>query len=643
MLHQFLALAWLVSNRPLLLETSRDDVPETITRLKMKSEETVDVVFGIALTLQRLTPRRVCHVLREACYGGGVGGAPAEREVSRQCVDHRVSVLEGLKTAGIVMVDATQVAEIILASSPTDAVGEGSGGGAESNEGLCWGAAGNGGRFVLLDCRPQGVAETEAAIGAREKDAERRGVIWRRIKAKDYLGENPAALAELLREVSAPAPGVQAEEARVLPDMGRLVCLEASGHRSVENRAAAAAAATAATSNGSRNAPTGPCGSDAGRGGGSATHVCFVGTGKGGGGRTYGATVAAAGPPECRLALAASRSCLTSHVCVLEGGFPALEAALRQKRSESVNAPLKSGVATPLVSGGTVDDPSLSASPREGEGSNASRIGASVESFPRSGSDGTNLCGEATCVAVTGVSVVGQPEVGTAAVAADAGGSPARESSQSCPRETASSESLAPGGTRNASKESVVPLPPPLVTTPVQTLERKMTRPASSSKISEPFRAYAAKSADEMGRGLRSLPLTASKPLEVSTGGACRCLTAPRHDLDIRGVCVRYATPLEKLLLGPGSGTKCPFYIHIAGSVQTGIIFKARVLRQGVSYTEFMFSQNKCVSYGSSSKSQTKCNNFQFIMCCHLFRAWHSHQMYYFHFDLVGATAMFLE
>ena len=135
MLHQFLALAWLVSNRLLLMKTSRDDVPATITRLKMMSEDTVDVVFGAALALQRVTPRRVCRVLREACYGAG-GGAPAEREVSRHGVNLRVSMLEGLRTAGVVMVDAAQVAEIILASAPTGAAGKpgGSGGDGEATE-----------------------------------------------------------------------------------------------------------------------------------------------------------------------------------------------------------------------------------------------------------------------------------------------------------------------------------------------------------------------------------------------------------------------------------------------------------------------------------------------------------------------------
>lgn len=541
MLHQFLALAWLVSNRLVLLETSRDEVPATITRLKMKSEDTVDVVFGAALALRRLTPRRVCHVLKEACYGGRESGAPAEREVSRQRVNLRVSMLEGLRTAGIVMVDAAQVADIILASSPTGTAGNGGGsrgGGeaAESKEGLSWGAAGNGGRFVLLDCRPQGAAaataatssgtaEMEAALEAREKGAERGGVIWRRIKPEDYLGEKSTALAELLREVSAPGLGVRAGEGRELSDIGRLIGVEASGHRSVDKRTAAAAA----TGNGS----TAPCGGDADCGGGgsgsAATHVCFVGTGKrggkGGGGRTYGAAVAAVGPPEGRLALAASRSCLTSHVCVLEGGFPALEAALRKRSSERGNAPLKSGAVSPLVSGGVVDAPAPSASPQEGVGSDASRVGGGVESFPRSGSEGIDLC-DASYVAVTGVSVAGQSEVGTAAAAA-AEGSPSRESSQSYPLKTATSGSLTPGGTRNASEESGVPLPPPLVTTPVQTLERKMSRPASSSKISESFRAYAAKGADEMGRGLRSLPLTASRPLEVRSRGRVATFVRP--------------------------------------------------------------------------------------------------------------------
>ncbi|CAM9421191.1 unnamed protein product [Laminaria digitata] len=512
-LHQFLALAWLVSNRLLLLETSRDDVPATVTRLKMQSEDTVDVVFRAAVALRRLTPRRVCHVLREACYGGGEGTALAEREVSRQDTTNvRVSMLEGLRTAGIVMVDAAQVAEILLASSPTGAAGtrggsRGGGEAAESKEGLSWGAAGSGGRFVLLDCRPQGTstaaaafsetAETEAVIEAREKGAERGEVIWRRIKPEFFLGEKFAALAELLREVSAPALGVGAEEGRELSDIGR----EANGHSSADESAAGAAIA------------------GGGAGGGAATHVCFVGTGKrggkGGGGRANDATVPAAGPPECRLARAASRSCLTSHVCVLEGGFPALEAALRQRTSEGGNA--QSGVVTPLVSGGVVDGVvdalASSASPREEVKSDASTLGAGGESFPRLGGKGIGL-GDATNVAADAVSIVEQLEVLTAATAATAGGSPARVSSQSSPGKTAPSGSLASGGTPSASEARGVPLPPPLVTTLVQPLDRKMGRLASSSKISEPFRAYAAKSADEMGRGLRSLPLTASRPLE---------------------------------------------------------------------------------------------------------------------------------
>lgn len=58
-------------------------------------------------------------------------------------------------------------------------------------------------------------------------------------------------------------------------------------------------------------------------------------------------------------------------------------------------------------------------------------------------------------------------------------------------------------------------MPPPLVSGPSQGLERKASRLAGKRRISEPFRVYAAKSADEMGGALRSLPLAASKPFEV--------------------------------------------------------------------------------------------------------------------------------
>ena len=552
MLHQFLALAWLVSNRLLLLETSRDDVPETLTGLKMQYEGTVDRVFGVAVGLQRLTPRRVCRVLAEACYGGGRGGDDLEASLSGQAATNlRVSTLEGLRAAGIVMVDATQVAEILLASSAANNAGKrgrSRGGGdeaAEGKESSSWGAAGNGGRFVLLDCRPQGpaaaaaaaaaavssgaavsassgVAEMEEAIKAREKGAAGGEVIWRRIKPKAYLAQKSTALADLLTELSAPPTEVRvAQEGGGLSEIELGVGLEASGHGFAEEKSA---------DNGdSGNAATAPNGGDArrGSGGGATTHICFVGTGKwgggkGGGGGTNGASVAAAGPPESRLARAASRSCLTSHVCVLEGGFPALEAALRQRTSEagSENAdatPLENGVeSTPLVSGGAVDAPDSSTSTLEGVGSGADG-GTDAEPLPRRGREATGA-GEATYVADTGVSFVEQPETLTAAATAAAAAGrppPGEKSSPLSPGEAATSDSLSPEGVPSASGESGVSLPPPLVTTPSTSLERKICKLACSSKISESFRTYAANSADEMGRGLRSLPLAASKPLEV--------------------------------------------------------------------------------------------------------------------------------
>lgn len=68
LLHQFLALAWLLRNRRVLLETRIDDVPEAVSRLRLQSEEDLKIMWEMAVELRRSTPQMVCEILQSLCY-----------------------------------------------------------------------------------------------------------------------------------------------------------------------------------------------------------------------------------------------------------------------------------------------------------------------------------------------------------------------------------------------------------------------------------------------------------------------------------------------------------------------------------------------------------------------------------------------
>ncbi|CAN0132127.1 unnamed protein product, partial [Pylaiella littoralis] len=289
----------------------------------------------------------------------------------------RVSLLRDLRAAGILLVDAGQVAEILRAppplTPPTVAPCATAGSGVSTvrkgdGEGVSryWSPARNGGGFVLVDC---GLPSEGVTALARE-GATGAHVIWRRIDPAKSSGRETAAVAEVLRELG-PGAGAVGEACDGRKDDGDDE--EVSDNTAVTAPYGGGDGETAVNGLVQANGGDGHADNGGGGGGGAPspagsgsgtsesnapvdalTHVCFIGgglgsnggsSGSGGGGRGGGgrlgndhgsssaSTVAAAAAaraaaPECRLARAASRSCLTAHVCVLEGGFTALEEAL---------------------------------------------------------------------------------------------------------------------------------------------------------------------------------------------------------------------------------------------------------------------------------------------------------------------------
>ncbi|CAM9539480.1 unnamed protein product [Ectocarpus sp. 6 AP-2014] len=228
-LHQFLSLAWLVSNRLVLMETPPDDMPATVSGLRLRSAGVVDDVFRTAVALRESTPRLFCDVLRRACFaedqeGDGDGscegrGAPAGGgqqsgpPAGGPAAEPRVSLLQGLRAEGVLSVDADQVAEILLAGpSSTAAPGTTTTAAAAptspatGDDGWRSGSGRIGGRFVLVDCRPPAPGGEGPAGGGMRTGGEAAGdgrVIWRRIRPAESFGREAAAVAEVLREVEA--------------------------------------------------------------------------------------------------------------------------------------------------------------------------------------------------------------------------------------------------------------------------------------------------------------------------------------------------------------------------------------------------------------------------------------------------------
>lgn len=548
LLHQFLALAWLLSNRGVLLETPPEDVPKAVTGLRLQSAEIVDVVFSAAIALRRSTPRLFCDVLRKACYevaeesapelaGRGGGGAS------------RVSLLGGLKATGIILADAGQVAEILSAQFPlmqnaavdtfdprgqsTAVLSAGDDAAAAEREDSSkgWGTGGDGGRFVLVDCRARDGTLPGAdniAASVHEKTASG-GVSWRRIDPVGCFGNDSAAVAELLREFSGSC-GAGGEEnspegqcaghtgpCHIDGESGVTVasgdsnatdggaCLDSGGR----SGAAPATLAPSFTPSPSRQAAK------------TTTHVCFIGAGGDesvapAGSWSSGATAAAAAAacPAYRLARAASR--LLPRVCVLDGGFAALDDAIRRRGLEAPRKSESSGCA-PGSSSREVGGADKSAWPprrrheeTNGEASapvgplgDALGVGNTRASTPAPASNGDVV--EQSGSGAGKALAAGQPSERPHSLAATASMSPG----------SASSKPAGPAGAGGAG----VPMPPTPTTMSAYSFDRKLSRLTSNSRISEPFRVYAAKSADDMGRALRSLPVVAGKPLEVRAHG----------------------------------------------------------------------------------------------------------------------------
>ncbi|CAB1102327.1 unnamed protein product [Ectocarpus sp. CCAP 1310/34] len=574
-LHQFLSLAWLVSNRLVLMETPPDDMPATVSGLRLRSAGVVDDVFRAAVALRESTPRLFCDVLRRACFaedregdGGGSCEGPGAPAGGRQqsgppaggpAAEPRVSLLQGLRAEEVLSVDADQVAEILLAGPSSTAVPAAAAptSPATGDDGWRSGSRKFGGTFVLVDCRPPAPESEGPAGGGMRAGGEPAGdgrVIWRRVHPAESFGREAVAVAEVLREVEAGEDALHGERSGA-PCHKEAVEGAAPAHDIVGMSVVSGSSSVVAAPYGNVGGgaagnglvhPTRICG-HAVSGGGirigevkhpvgtSTTHVCFIGCGgrggsggDGGGRFTSFATAAAeAAAPEFRLAREASRSCLTPRVCVLQGGFAALDGAMLSRGRSSENGRGVPEVGAAKCSVAAEECPPFRAAAPDAVGASANGsseeggTGADESSGARGGGGGEG----------GGIPAEGDAEklVSTTTQAAGGGSPP----SSASPR----------GGTGGGN-----PTPPPQIPPFSQGLERKASRLAENSKISEPFRVYAARSADEMGRALRSLPLTASKPLE-DAARVCNSLlrTNARALGDSRLSLSRSVTQLELL------------------------------------------------------------------------------------------------
>lgn len=546
---QFLALALLVRSRRVLLDAPREDVLEAVTRLRLATVEGVEGLFGEALALRESTPRLFCDLLRRACYSDG--GRIAERTAApdhaaadvspgRQenergesgSVDatiatvakFRACLLGSLRATGVLTVDADQVAEILLAKP--SAPGAAAAAPVHKEDRRHTDAAARvHGRFVLVDCRPPQVLErggdgrgsggafSGGVCSVGEKvGACGRHVTWRRIDPTDSFAKQVGAVSELLRECCGGRERREGKRPPVSPVKAIGFDAESSSCRngvfeevSVQHGAAGVASGSNVVSAQREGASNGVAANDAtlsSSGGDTATHVCFIGMGglddsSGGPGPSFAspaeAAEARASAPEFRLSRVASLTCLTPHVCVLDGGFPALDQALCRRGFENRRRDASTaGVDDEEQPIADVGQPPFGA----GHGS-------------------TELPKEEAAVAAA---------MGSGGTADEARGGPPRPAADGGDDYIATGvDKIAPGTPAGGSSPNLTspagggggdgdPVP---LSAFSRGLERKASRLAGNRRISEPFRLYAAKSADEMALGLRSLPLSASKPLEV--------------------------------------------------------------------------------------------------------------------------------
>ena len=512
----------------LLLATSRDDVPGVVTRLRITSTEIIDDVFEEAVTLQRSTPRLFCDMLGKACYNDTARDDEVHGSLGSPGAIHPIiSFIKGLRATGMVLADANQLAEILLASCGYPSATNTSGGAESDGDGV---ANGYGRRFVLVDCRTSGDATSSAATdailtgagGIGDRNVDGASIVWLRINPDECLDREPAAVEEVLREYLHPC------EAEVGANWGASavpwhIVLDASDDftgapcGSVQGADANGLPASWQKSNGGVHSLHGrPAGGQAtlsqslpsmttarSGNGGSPIHVCFIGdqgskvaTGNWMFGGVKAATAAADGPAH-RLARTASRLCAIPRVCVLDGGFAALQEAVEARRGELYNAAPPDGIPRGPAAGIDV----------------CTGIAACVEDEPdievvayalaAAHGDAEKVGGGGTGMSDVSLRPVETPGVSLASI------------------DLKAVESTPLGGSGiDISGGPGAPAPPRRVTgTSTHHFERKTGRLVANSRISEPFRVYASKRADDMGRALRSLPAAAGRPLEV--GAEC--------------------------------------------------------------------------------------------------------------------------
>lgn len=313
------------------------------------------------------------------------------------------------------------------------------------------------------------------------------------------------------------------------------------------------------------------------------THVCFVGYGyrSGCNGTTNGGRERKlAADPAVRLARAAARAGL-ARVCVLDGGFALLEEALARKQSASASIGANDSTTAAMAAGSTpvyptvvaAEDPvqqrsSTTATARDatgatepmtvagnGGGAASPGVAGSRESITIAGiSTSTNTTKGPYFPAATPTSPGAPPTSHTAASVAAvlAMAATTTVSSRISVPTRATGASLPATPTSNARGVATGPAAmgslgrtSSFSSNPERGRvgsggggsgggERKqLGRVASNSRISASFRVYASKSADEMGRALKSLPAAAGKPLEVRIAFnlflvllLCSCLVA---------------------------------------------------------------------------------------------------------------------
>lgn len=480
------------------------------------------------------------------------------------------------QATGIVVADADQVAELAISVSSDDRAQVPRVHDANfvsKQETAVSAAAGiKDGRFVLVDCRSgntvRGPARSGAGVNVMQASRHSRETpsspslcngrfVWHTIDPMAFLGRESEAASELLRGVA--MAGMPVEGTTRSGHMnGRRVDSEIGVSNGVGNRISNGYMAKAhgvidpnAEEVGCLQyslftAPTTTPGLP-------VTHVCFVGCGQGSG---SGEKTQLAADPAVRLARGVARSGL-ARVCVLEGGFVSLEEALgRRASAAAMSVPWSSDstpCATPVleVSSAAVADEVKPAYIEARKLVNDGRVTSAAIAAPANGSgevlslsqmpsqtvagDGVMLSKWPMLITKQSTTVIGsskpavpvtpsptgvtQPQSdGSAQTAQSVAVNSNSKSSQGhndpASPNLATPPTEAPHVERRVS--SSVPRPPTLSTPTASMSERRPYRMPSSRKISEPFKIYATKSAEDMGRALRTVPIYAGKPLEVT-------------------------------------------------------------------------------------------------------------------------------